>query len=212
MTAGTGWIDDEAALRAHYREPGRLVLDKSIDHVDEGAAGFLAATSLVVVATSGPDGNDASPRGGPPGFVRVLDRGHVAFADLAGNNRLDTFGNITTHPQVGLLCIVPGVEETLRLNGRARLTAEPGVLDATAIDERRPKVAVVIAVDECYIHCGKALRRAGVWDPAAWPADGARPSPAAIITEHLGLDVDPQLVADDLESGYRATIWEHGGA
>lgn len=206
------WIDDRTELRHRYREPSERVLRKAIDHVDAGAAGFLAATSLVVVATSGPDGNDASPRGGPAGFVRVLDPGHVAFADLAGNNRLDTFTNITAHPQVGMLCIVPGVEETLRINGRARLTADPIVLDATAIDDRRPRMAVVVAVEECYVHCGKALRRAGVWDPGSWPVDGARPSPAAILTDHLGLDVDPEVVAADLEDGYRATIWEHGGA
>lgn len=205
------WIEDRDALREHYRDPGDIVLRKAIDHVDEGAAAFLAATTLVVVATSGPDGNDASPRGGPPGFVRVLDGANVAFADLAGNNRLDTFTNITEQPEVGLLCIIPGVEETLRINGRARLTDDPAVLEATAIDERVPKVAAVVAVRECYIHCGKALRRAGAWDPSSWPADGERPSPAAIITQHLELDVDPQLVADDLEAGYKATLWEHGG-
>jgi uncharacterized protein len=205
------WIDDENGLRDHYRDPSQLVLDKSIDRIDEGAAGFLAAATLAVVATSGPDGNDASPRGGPPGFVRVLDPGHVAFGDLAGNNRLDTYTNITTHPQVGLLMIVPGLEETLRINGRARMSTDPAVLEATAIDERTPKVAVVIEVSECYIHCAKALRRSGIWDRSQWPEVEARPSPAAIITRHLDLDVDPALVAADLEKGYEATLWMEGG-
>lgn len=205
------WIDGEDDLRAHYRDPVQPVLDKSIDHIDEGAAGFLAAATLAVVATSGPDGNDASPRGGPPGFLRVLDAGHVAFGDLSGNNRLDTYTNLTTHPDVGLLVIVPGLEETLRVNGRARISTDPDVLAATAIDARTPKVAVVIAVDECYIHCAKALRRAGVWDPDRWPEPGTRPSPAAIITTHLDLDIDPALVEADLERGYEATLWLEGG-
>jgi predicted pyridoxine 5'-phosphate oxidase superfamily flavin-nucleotide-binding protein len=135
----------------------------------------------------------------------------VAFADLAGNNRLDTYANITHDPHVGLLCVVPGVEETLRLNGSARLSTDPEVLDATAIDGRRPKVAVVIGVTECYIHCAKALRRAGLWDPASWPAGAERPSAAEILKDHLDLEVDAQLIADDLEAGYQATIWEHGG-
>lgn len=205
------WIDDEDDLRARYRDPVQPVLDKSIDHVDEGAAGFLAAATLAVVATSGPDGNDASPRGGPPGFLRVLDEGHVAFGDLSGNNRLDTYTNLTSHPNVGLLVIVPGLEETLRVNGRARLSTDPDVLAATAIDDRTPKVAVVIAVDECYIHCAKALRRSGVWDPDRWPEPGTRPSPSAIITKHLDLDIDPALVEADLEQGYEATLWLEGG-
>ena len=205
------WIEDEAELRQLYRPPSDRVLAKSIDHVDEGAADFLASTSLVVIATSGPEGNDASPRGGPPGFVRPLDRDHVAFADLSGNNRLDTFTNLTTHPAVGLLCIVPGVEETLRINGRARLTTDAGVLAATAIDDRLPNVAVVVEVHACFIHCGKALRRAGVWDPDAWPAVDDRPSPVAIITRHLDLDVDLDAVEAQREEDYRRTLWQHGG-
>lgn len=203
---------DAGQLRATYRAPSQLVLDKAIDHVDEGAAGFLAATTLVVVATSSEDGNDASPRGGPPGFVAVLDEQRIAFGDLSGNNRLDTYGNIAAHPSLGLLCIVPGVEETLRINGRSRLTTDPAVLVATAIDGRLPKVAVVVDVEECYIHCGKALRRAGIWRPETWPADGARPSPAAILTSHLDLDVDADVVAADLETGYQKTLWERGGS
>lgn len=205
------WIDDEPALRALYRTPSETAVRKTIDHVDDGAASFLDATTLVVVATSGPDGNDASPRGGPPGFLRRLDPHHVAFADLSGNNRLDTFTNLTAHPAIGLLCIVPGVEETMRINGRARVTTDPDVLAATAIDDRRPKVAVVVEVDDCYIHCGKALRRAGLWDPERWPGEATRPSPVGIITRHLELDVDPEEIADRLEDDYRATIWEHGG-
>jgi predicted pyridoxine 5'-phosphate oxidase superfamily flavin-nucleotide-binding protein len=127
--------------------------------------------------------------------VKVLNEHQVAFGDLSGNNRLDTYANLTAQPAVGMLCIVPGVEETLRLNGRARISTDPAVLAAVAFDDRTPKVAVVIDVDECYIHCGKALRRAGVWDTDSWPAEGERPSPAAILTAH----------------GYVHTLWEHGG-
>lgn len=205
------WIDDESALRDLYRAPTATAVRKTIDHVDDGAASFLAAATLVVVATSGPDGNDASPRGGPPGFLRRLDPHRVAFADLSGNNRLDTFTNLVTHPAIGLLCIVPGVDETLRINGRARVTTDPAVLATTAIDDRRPKVAVVVEVEDCYVHCGKALRRAGIWEPATWPAEATRPSPVGIITRHLELDVDPVEVAAGLEQDYQATMWEHGG-
>jgi uncharacterized protein len=205
-------VADESSLRQLYRPVNPLVLRKDVGRVDDGAAAFLAATTLLVVASTGPGGADASPRGGPPGFVRVLDEHRIAFGDLAGNNRLDTYTNLTTHPALGLLAIVPGTEETLRCNGRAEVTTDPDVLEATAIDGRVPKVAVVVHVEECYIHCGKALRRAGVWEPSSWPADSTRPSPAAILTDHLELEVAPELVAADLEEGYRATLWERGGS
>lgn len=208
----TTWDLDEQQLQENYRPPGKVVLEKSIDHVDDGVVSFLAATTLIVLATGGDGGNDASPRGGPAGFVAVLDEHRIAFGDLAGNNRLDTYRNLVTHPDVGMLCIIPAVEETLRINGRATVTTDPAVLEATAIDGRLPKVAVVVEVAECYIHCGKALRRSGVWKPESWPAEDDRPSPAAIVTKHAELDVDPELVAADLELGYQHTLWERGGS
>ena len=124
---------------------------------------------------------DASPRGGPPGFVTVLDENHIAFGDLSGNNRLDSDTNIVEHPEVGILFLVPGVGETLRVNGRASVTTDPSVLDRTAIGGVQPKVAVVVAVEKCFIHCAKALRRSGVWDTGTWAAEGARPSAAVVI-------------------------------
>jgi PPOX class probable FMN-dependent enzyme len=204
-------IPDAAALRDHYRDPHPLVLKKVVPEVDEAAATFLAASPFFVLATASAEGADASPRGGPPGFVRVLDRGRIAWADLAGNNRLDSFQNVVQQADVGLLFFSPGVEETLRVNGRAELSTDPAVLAAVAFDEVHPKVAVVVHVTECYVHCAKALRRAALWDPASRPAPEARPSAAAIITRHLELDVDPSVVEADLEAGYRRTLWVEGG-
>lgn len=204
-------IETVAQLREHYRDPGDGAKRKEIDHLDGGARDFLAATTLAIVATFGPSGADNSPRGGPPGFLRVLDEGRLAFGDLSGNNRLDTYSNLTEYPQVGLLCIVPGLEETMRLNGTAHLTTDPAVLEATAIEGRVPKVAVVVDVAECYIHCAKALRRSGIWDTSTWPDAHERPSPAAILVEHVDIDVEPSVVEAELEAGYRETLWERGG-
>jgi PPOX class probable FMN-dependent enzyme len=208
----------DAAERGHradlgqlYRAPHEAVVRKQQPRVDEASATFVAASPLVVVATTSDDGTDASPRGGPPGFVTVLDEGHLAFGDLSGNNRLDSYRNIDAHPEVGMLFLIPGVEETLRVNGRASLTTDPAVLERTAIDGRVPKVAVVVEVTECFVHCAKALRRSGVWDPSTWAAPEDQPSAAAVFVTHLGLDVDPELVAADLELGYQVTIWEPGG-
>jgi uncharacterized protein len=202
---------DEAALRERYRPPTEVVLEKARPRVDPSAAAFVAASPLMVLASSSASGTDASPRGGPPGFVKVLDAGRLAFGDLSGNNRLDSYANIVEHPEVGILFLVPGMGETLRVNGRARVTTDPSVLERTAIDGVHPKVAVVVEVDECFIHCAKALRRSGVWEPETWlPADD-RPSAGQIFTDQFQLDVEPAAIDAELEAGYQATMWVEGG-
>lgn len=211
-TAETAGIHDVDGLRSRYRDPTPAVLHKARPVIDPAAADFIAASPFVVVATTAEGGTDASPRGGPPGFVVTLDEGTIAFGDLAGNNRLDTYTNIVEHPSVGLLFLVPGLEETLRVNGRARITTDPDVLDRTVIDDRRPKVAVVIDVEECYIHCGKAVRRSGIWDPASWPAEDERPTAGEVIVSQFSLEMDPALIDADLDAGYKETLWEQGGA
>lgn len=152
-------LSEPSDLRTIYRDPMDMIANKSSPVVDAGSAAFLAQATLVVVATTSGAGADASPRGGPAGFVHVLgDGARVAFADLSGNNRLDTYTNILEHSQVGILAMVPGAEETVRVNGRASLSRDEELLDLVEIDGRRPKLAVVIDVDECFMHCGKALR------------------------------------------------------
>jgi PPOX class probable FMN-dependent enzyme len=204
-------VTDETGLRERYRQPHPAVVAKSRPQVDPAAAAFLATSPLMVLATTSERGTDASPRGGPPGFVAVIDPHHVAFADLSGNNRLDSYGNIVDHPQVGMLFLVPGVGETLRINGRASITTDPAVLEATAIDGVRPKVAVLVEVDECFIHCAKALRRSGVWDPATWLSPDEQTTAAEVIVDQFQLDVAPEVVEADLEKGYVATLWVEGG-
>lgn len=133
-------ITDVDELRSRYREPTPAVLHKARPVIDPAAADFIAASPFMVVATTSAGGTDASPRGGPPGFVVTLDEGTIAFGDLAGNNRLDSYANIVEHPAVGLLFLVPGLEETLRVNGQARVTTDPEVLDRTTVEgRRRPK-------------------------------------------------------------------------
>jgi PPOX class probable FMN-dependent enzyme len=204
-------ITDVETLRGEYHPASPAVLKKSIDHIDDGARGFIEKAPFVVVATFGPGGADASPRGGPPGFVRVLDRHRLAIGDLAGNNRLDSFANVVQRPEVGLLFLVPGSDETLRVNGRATLTRDPAVLDATAIDGRRPRVALGVDVAECFIHCAKAFRRAGLWQPDTWLPPEERPCAAEIIRAHVGIDAPVEAIQADLEHAYRVTMWWTGG-
>lgn len=204
-------VTDLDRLRRLYREPHPLVIRKQIDRIDDAARSFIAASPFVVLATASDHGTDASPRGGPPGFVAVLDDKRLALGDLAGNNRLDSHSNLLDKPHVGMLFFVPGVDETLRVNGRAVLTTDPAVLAAVAIDGRAPKVAIGIDVDECFIHCAKAFRRSRLWDPLSWLAPDEQPSAACALRDHLELDVDPEVIAADLEAGYAATMWEPGG-
>jgi PPOX class probable FMN-dependent enzyme len=204
-------VSDEAGLRQRYRQPHPAVVAKNRPQVDPAAAAFIATSPLMVLATTSATGTDASPRGGPPGFVKLLDPHRVAFADLSGNNRLDSYGNIVEHPLVGMLFLVPGVGETLRINGRAAITTDPDVLVATAIDGVEPKVAVVVDVEECYIHCAKALRRSGVWDPATWLDREQRTSAAEVIVDQFQLDITPDALEADLEQDYREMLWVEGG-
>lgn len=204
-------LDSEDALRDHYGFPPDSLRRKIIDRIDGGAADFIARSPFFVIATSSDAGCDASPRGGPPGFVAVLDEHRLAFADLSGNRLLDTYTNLVRNPQVGMLFMIPGMDETLRVNGRATITTDPAVLAACAIGDRPAKTAVGVDVEQVYIHCAKAYRRGGVWDPSSWlPADEL-PSAACIIRDHVQIDVDPQLIHDDLERGYVLSMWEPGG-
>jgi PPOX class probable FMN-dependent enzyme len=204
-------IRDEAELRDRYRPAHPAILAKARPRIDPKAADFIGAAPFVVLATTSASGTDASPRGGPAGFVKVLDPERVAFGDLAGNNRLDSYANIVDRPEVGLLFLVPGVGETLRINGRASVSVDPELCARVAIDGVQPKVAIVVDVDECYIHCAKALRRSGLWDPQTWAEPASRPSAAEVIVDQYALDVDPAVVEADLEAGYQETIWTEGG-
>lgn len=204
-------ISQPAELRSIYREPGQPARDKVIDHLDDGAASFIAASPFFVLSTATATGADASPRGGPPGFVRTIDRQHLGWGDLVGNNRLDSFSNLLEQPHVGMLFFVPGTVETLRVNGTARLVQDPETLELCAIDGRRPKTAVVVTVTECYIHCGAALRRSQLWDTSTWPDADRAPKPAAILKAHIGTERSAAEIEAGLEYYYDHHIWEPGG-
>lgn len=208
----TDAITDVDDLRARYRDPAPLAVDKVRADVAPGAADFIARSPMFVLATGSASGADASPRGGPPGFVTVLDAHRLAWGDLAGNNLLDSFTNIVEQPNVGLLFLVPGSDGTVRVNGRASITTDPAVLDATLIDGRRPKVAVVVEVDQCYVHCAKAFRRSALWDTTTWPGEGAFPTTGEIVASQHALDAEMVPVIDQsLEENYAETLWTEGG-
>ena len=166
----SGVVATETELRELYRKPSNIVSQKVLDHLDQHARAFIDAAPFVLVGTASPDGtSDVSPKGGPPGFVVALDDQRLAIPDLSGNNLLDSITNIVQGSGIGLLFLVPGVDETLRVNGYACITTDPSVLDACAVKDRRPKAAIGVTITQQYMHCAKAFRRSELWSPATWP-------------------------------------------
>ncbi len=202
-----------ADLRSIYREPSRPSLAKQIDHLDEHCRDFIGRSPFALLATSDGAGRvDVSPRGGNPGFVRVLDDHRLALPDMAGNNRLDSLGNLVDNPGVGLFFCIPGLDEGLRVNGRTTITTDPGVLDACVDGDIRPRVAIGIDVDEVFIHCAKAMRRGRLWHPDAWPDLSDMPSVACILADHYEIpELDVAAVEARLADSYERTIWMVGG-
>lgn len=157
-------INDEVQLRGLYEDPMELALLKQLDRLDDHCRNFIAHAPFVVVgSTRQGRGTDVSPRGDAPGFVRVLDANTIAIPDRPGNNRLDTMSNIVTDSEVGLLFFIPGIDETLRVNGRARLSRDPALMAAAAVKGREPRLMIIVAVREAFLHCGKALKRSRLW-------------------------------------------------
>jgi uncharacterized protein len=157
-------IDSEPQLRGLYQEPMELALLKQLDELDDHCRNFIAHSPFAVIASTRPGrGTDVSPRGDAPGFARVLDANTIAIPDRPGNNRLDTMSNIVADAEVGLLFFIPGIDETLRVNGTARLTRDPELLAAAAVNGREPRMIVLVTVREAFLHCGKALKRSRLW-------------------------------------------------
>ncbi len=162
--ANAATLSDEPSLRELYPQPKGLAILKQLDRLDGHCRNFIAHSPLVVIgSTRAGRGTDVSPRGDAPGFARVLDDHTIAIPDRPGNNRLDTMSNIVTDAEVGLLFFIPGIDETLRVNGTARLTREPELLAAAAVNGREPRLVILVAVREAFLHCGKALKRARLW-------------------------------------------------
>lgn len=164
MIGALTYLASAAELRPLYNGPSALVRAKQIDRIDVHCRSFIARSPLVMIGSTHPErGADVSPRGDAPGFVQVLDEHHLAIPDRPGNNRLDTLENLLANPAVGLFFLVPGVEETLRINGTARLSRTQPLLDSMPVDGKVPKLAIVVTVTEAFLHCAKALKRARLW-------------------------------------------------
>src|SRR5687768_6727396 len=176
----TDIIGTEDELAALYDRPSERAVHKQIDALDEHCRAFIAATPLVLLATCGPRGADCSPRGGQPGFVEVANSTLLLLPDSSGNNRLDSLRNIIANPFVGLIFLVPGVNETLRVNGRAVISRDAELRERFVFNNRIPKTIIGIHVEEAFMQCSKALVRADIWNPARHVARTSLPSLGAV--------------------------------
>jgi uncharacterized protein len=197
-------------LRDHIGEPLQRVLDKQLDHLDRHCRDFIGRSPIAVLATADAEGRcDCSPRGGPPGFARVLDERHLAIPDYTGNRRQDSNANLLENSHIALLFLLPGMGETLRVNGRATLTREPELLEELLTGGTKPpRLALHVEVAEAYMHCAKAFMRGGVWDPSTWTPSDELPSAAVIYRDHRdtpGLTVEQTQA--ELDESFRERMW-----
>lgn len=186
------YIDDVDQLRSLYKAPTDRAVRKQLDRLDVHCRRFIELAPFVVIATGNGENMDASPRGGKPGFVRVVDDVTVWIPDSPGNNRLDSLANIITTGRVGLLFLIPGIDETLRVNGSARISASDGKLRLLADEKRTPAVLVEVGVEEAYLHCAKALMRSKLWSDEARQDRRVLPTIGQMISEQTGSNSPPE--------------------
>ena len=180
-------VGDLDELRGIYGPPNERSLKKQLSRFDNHCRAFIARSPFLVIASSDPSGRcDASPKGDAPGFVQVLDDATLLIPDRLGNNRVDTIGNLLARPGVGLIFFVPGLNETLRVNGRARITTDPGLLEPLAVNGKIPRSGILVSADEIYFHCGKALIRSDLWNPQKQVRRDEFPSLGRILAHQIG--------------------------
>jgi PPOX class probable FMN-dependent enzyme len=196
-------------LRALMGEPSEVAVRKDIGRLDQHCRDFIARAPFVLVSTADRAGRcDVSPKGDAPGFVLVVDDHHLLIPDRPGNKRYDGIKNLLDNPGIGLLFLVPGSEETLRVNGRARVVRDPEWLARLAAQGKVPQIAIAVEVDEAFLHCAKCVKRSGLWEPARWPDREGLASPAQMFRDHAKLtSMTVEELDQRLQEGYRKNLY-----
>ncbi len=204
----TDVITEEAELRGIFGQPSERALNKQIDRLDVHCRAIIKKCPFILLGTSNTEGRcDVSPKGDYPGFVRVLDDRTIAIPDLPGNNRLDTLRNMIANPQVGLIFMIPGMNETLRINGKIQLVRDAELLENMAYEGKSPKLAIVVHVQEVFTHCPKAFLRSKLWSDEFRIDRSELPSFAEILKDHTGLvDCDVEELQKELDHKAATTL------
>lgn len=190
-----------------YKQPAERAVQKELPKLDRHFRNFIALSPFLVLSTDGGDGTaDASPRGDAPGFVSVLDDNTLAIPDRRGNNRLDSLINIIRNPAVGMIFLVPGINETLRINGTASISTDPDLMKAHAVDGKLPSSILLVTVTSAYMHCAKALIRSKLWDPARQVERSAFPTLGQVLADQIaGMDAEQSDAY--LEIAYKENLY-----
>lgn len=211
MNLATNAITTLDQLEALYGEIGEASLRKEVDHIHPVYQAMIEASPFCVLATCGPDGLDASPRGDPPGFVVVEDAHTLLLPDRRGNNRIDSLRNIVVDPRVALLFLIPGKGETLRVNGRAVISAEAALLQRFEMEGKLPRSVLVVHVDTVYFQCARAIQRSRLWEAATDSASTghgrAVPSAGAMLSALTRSAIDGEKYDRELPERQRSTLY-----
>ncbi len=203
-----GRIEDLAALRALYGEPGEIAVKKELDRLDRHCRAFIARSPFLCLASADGKGRaDVSPKGDAPGFVQVVDDRTLLIPDRPGNNRLDSLSNILENPEVALIFFIPGVKETLRVNGCARIVADADVLRRLAVQGKVPKGAILVEVREAFMHCAKALARSRLWEKDYRIDRRELPSLAEMLADHAGDGTPVHEIAGLIEKSRKTRMY-----
>lgn len=179
-------ITSEEELRELLGYPSEIVQSKAIQQLDAHCRNFISMSPLLFLSTANNQGFcDVSPRGDTPGSVLVLDEQHLVIPERPGNRRIDSLKNILSNPRVGIIFIIPGLEETLRVNGKASIVRDDHILEQLIIHDKKPSLAIGVEVEECFIHCAKAFKRSSLWEPASWIGLEKLPKVSTILKDHI---------------------------
>ncbi len=197
-------------LLATFPKPAPFSLAKVLDHIDEYLAQFIELSTFCCISTSDCAGkHDVSPRGDPAGALLVTDPRTICIADRSGDHRIDSLRNIAENPRIGLLIFVPGSGDCVRVGGTAHLSVDPTLLARLAVNGKPPRIAIVVSVETAYLHCAKAIKRAGLWDPKRHVAPGTLPTFARIIAAQVALTATERSKLADLDEGIgRNGAWQ----
>jgi hypothetical protein len=199
--------DGGAQLRDLYPEPSELARKKCLSRLDRHCRKFISLSPFLCIGTSRPDGGDVSPRGDAPGFVRVLDDTTILIPDRPGNNLLDSLSNVTENPNVGILFMIPGIEETLRINGVASVVTDDDALASMEVNGKRPRSALKVEVREAFLHCAKAIRRSRLWDDDYRVDRGTFPTLGRMLTHQMETDLTPDEAEERVQDSLRNRLY-----
>ena len=202
------FITSRDDLRRVYKPASENSLRKELKALDGHCVSFIGRSPFVLIGTSDGKGHaDVTPKGDRPGFVAVLDSRTIAIPDRPGNNRLDTLENLLVEPSIGLLFLIPGMDETLRINGRARITADDGLRARFEVDGKLPQAVILVDVEAAYMHCAKAFMRSQLWHPETWPDRASLPTLGRILKDQLALDQSAEATDRWLDEAYAKSMW-----